>query len=129
MNNINSCDFLELFHFLGKKWTVILLYKLNEKPYSFNDLKTISKKMISPILLSSRLKVLCDFNLIEKRFYKGRYVYVITEKGKGLSKLLKKFKAWAIEGNYHANDACYETKCCCECLFGKTQSGLWKRRG
>ena len=128
MKENNSCDFLELFHFLGKKWTVILLYKLTEKSYSFNDLKTISKNMISPILLSSRLKVLSDFGLIEKKFYKDRYVYVISEQGKSLSKLLKKFKAWAIENNYHVTNACYETKCCCECLFGKTHSGLWKRK-
>ncbi|MFW6014119.1 MAG: winged helix-turn-helix transcriptional regulator [Candidatus Nanoarchaeia archaeon] len=126
MENNATCEFLELLHFFGKKWSVVLLYKLAEKPNSFNDLKTISKRVISPILLSERLKAFCEFGLAEKRFYKDRYVYFITDEGRSLSKFLKKFKSWANEHNYNTNSMCYEKKCCCECLFGGPVM-VWKK--
>ena len=117
MRNDIVCDLIELYGFLGKKWTVALFHNITDEPVSFNELERLTKGLISPILLSSRLKKMIDFKLIDKKMIDGRPVYQITSEGKKLKDIMHNIKDWAIECNYDLPDICKKKKCFCDYVF------------
>ena len=112
-----ECDLIELYALMGKKWTIPILHNITSKPISFNELKRISNNLISPILLSTRLKELVSFKIIIKRKIKGKIVYMLTQEGKGLKKLMIYLKKWAISSNYTLPKECNIKKCYCDMIF------------
>ena len=113
------CELIELYRFLGKKWTVELLHNIELKPVSFNDLKRISRNLISPILLSNRLKHMVKFKIIKRYSINNKISYVITNRGIGLRSIMHDLKKWSIESDYRLPAVCKENKCLCNEIFNR----------
>lgn len=114
-----ECELMDVYVILGKKWTIPLLHNITDEPISFNELKKISNNLISPILLSTRLKELVKFNIIQRKIIKGKVIYVLTEEGKGLKRLMHKLKKWAITSKYKLPKDCNVKQCYCDRVFHK----------
>ena len=76
---------------LGKRWTLRLLWELNQSwPCTFRELRARCDD-ISPTSLNNRLKDLRELKLIEL----GDSGYALTEQGQSLSRLLEPLDRWA----------------------------------
>ena len=109
---MDECQIIELYRFLGKKWTVPVLHNIGSDPVSFNNLLKTSDKGINPTLLSDMLKTLVEFKIVEKK--QGREGYVLTEKGADLKTILHEIKDWAIECDYNMPALCKSGGCACD---------------
>ena len=109
---MDDCQIIELYRFLGKKWTVPLLHNIGKDPVSFNTLLKTSQKGLNPTLLSETLKSLVEFKIVEKR--RGREGYVLTEKGTELKSILHQVKDWAIVCEYNLPSMCKAGGCACD---------------
>jgi len=76
-----NCDFLELQHLLGNKYTLPILFQLKKDKLRFNQIKKITKERINNTLLIKTLKGLKRFNLVEKTDENKIIYYQITENG------------------------------------------------
>lgn len=93
------CPFINLIHFLSKKWIIVVLKSVNDGCKSFSE---IEKNLIwvNPRILSNRLKELLDEWYIEKKFMtkdSKKPIYCLTKKGTSLSKHIDSISAWAKE--------------------------------
>ena len=114
---INSCDFLKFLDIIGKKWTVSLFINLSEKPISFNELNRRTNSIISPILISDRLKQFKKYNLIKKFNLNGRIKYTITEQGIEFKSILLNLKKWFVKAGNDLPIECIKEKDCCLRIF------------
>ena len=89
-----NCDLLKIYSVLGKKWSLVIFYQIEEKLTSFNELKKITQNKISDPLLSKRLKDLEKTNLILKTKSKK---YRRTEFGEDFAKDLTRIKETTIK--------------------------------
>lgn len=99
----SDCPVARTLNIIGERWTVLILrdFFLRGKALKFNDLQE-SLAGISPNTLSSRLKALEEYKIIEKRLYEEhppRAEYFLTARGKELGPVLKALKEW---GQKHA---------------------------
>ncbi len=90
-----GCGLVELYVFLGRKWSYMLFSRMGSLPVSFNELQELSHKQLNPTLVSSRLKQMIHLGIIEKKIMDGRVVYVATPKGLKLKEALHVVKEWA----------------------------------
>lgn len=82
-----------LLDILGKRWTLRILWELNQsKSATFRDLRSRCEE-VSPTLLNSRLKDLRALNLVSLE----SDGYALTKEGKSLSQKLAPLDAWASE--------------------------------
>jgi DNA-binding HxlR family transcriptional regulator len=81
---------MALFDLLGRRWAMGIVWQLSDGPLHFRELQKRCDS-ISPTILSSRIKDLCEVNLLEKTL-DG---YCLTDNGKELFKILEPFKDWA----------------------------------
>lgn len=116
---IQNCELIELYRFLGKRWTVEILHNINEQGVSFNELKKKSNALISPILLSNRLKTLVKFKIIKKTKVE-KTKYFLTRQGTELKEIMHTLKAWSIKADFSLPDICKDGKCQCEIVFDTT---------
>lgn len=114
-----ECELIKLYHFMGKKWSMALLHNINEKPLSFNELKKLTNNLISPILLSNRLKEMIKLKLIKKITRENKLCYVRTEPGKEFDKIIHDLKKWSIKHNYDLPKECKKNICICKNIFDK----------
>lgn len=82
---------MALFDLLGRRWAMGIIWQLKDGPLPFLELQKRCQT-ISPTILSSRIKDLCEAFLIE-RTLDG---YKLTAQGETLIKLLSPFKEWAL---------------------------------
>lgn len=93
---LNSCDMAYAVSLIEKRWSLLILCKLVDKPKRFNELYK-SVQGITERMLSLRLKELEKNSLVKKNIYAEVPVkteYALTELGRSLSVIfddLKKF--------------------------------------
>ena len=95
---MEKCHVEKVLEEIGKKWNLIILKKISEKPnIRFNQLNKELKE-ITPRMLSNRLKELEDKKLIQKKTYSEippRTEYKLTKKAEELTKCFKYLDEWA----------------------------------
>src|SRR3990172_9357681 len=90
-----GCSLIELYTFLGRKWSYMLFSSIDSSPVSFNELQALSDKRLNPTLISSRLKKMVHLGIIERKTVNGRVVYAATPKGLKLKEVLHAVKEWS----------------------------------
>ncbi|WP_112182259.1 MULTISPECIES: helix-turn-helix domain-containing protein [Paraliobacillus] len=88
--------FEKAMQLFGKRWVGLVLFELLEGPKRFSQMET--ELPISGRLLSERLKMLEQENIIERRVYSEfpvRIEYILTEKGKALKPVINDIQNWA----------------------------------
>jgi DNA-binding HxlR family transcriptional regulator len=88
----SGAPIMALFDLLGRRWAMGIVFQLSDEPLPFNELQKRCDS-ISPTILSSRIKDLCESNLIEKTL-KG---YALTAQGKELYSILEPFNDWSVK--------------------------------
>lgn len=96
---------------------MILFHNITEKPISFNELKKLTQQLISPILLSNRLKEMINFKLIKRIKINNKICYVISEEGIEFKKIMHNMKKWAIKNNYNLPKKCTKKVCACDSIL------------
>ena len=95
--NDPRCPVARTLDIIGERWTLLILRDLMlHGPRKFQDFQR-NFVGISPNTLSARLKTLEDAGVVERRFYEWRpprAEYVLTEKGKALSPVLRGLREW-----------------------------------
>ena len=95
-----TCPVARTLEIIGERWTMLILRDLIiEGPRKFQDFER-SLGGISPNTLSARLKQLEEHGIVERRFYEQhppRAEYLLTEKGRRLSPVLKALYEWGRE--------------------------------
>lgn len=80
-----------LLDVLGKRWTLRLIWELNQNgPGTFRELRARCED-VSPTSLNNRLKELRELQLIEL----GESGFILSKQGQSLSRLLKPLDQWA----------------------------------
>jgi len=96
---LNSCDMAYAISLIDKRWSLLILCKLVQKPKRFNELYK-SVKGITERMLSLRLKELEKNSLVKKSIYAEVPVkteYELTELGKNLSIIFYDLKKFGIK--------------------------------
>jgi DNA-binding HxlR family transcriptional regulator len=88
----SGAPIMALFDLLGRRWAMGVIWQLSDGPLPFNELQKRCDS-ISPTILSTRLKDLCEALLIE-RTLDG---YRLTTIGEELITILKPFKKWVTQ--------------------------------
>ena len=114
-NELKKCELIDLYSFLGKKWTFAMFTKIDTTPITYNELYSLSRHLINPTLLSNRLKRMIKFNLIKRAKVNNKITYSITPEGKKLKGLLHPIKAWSIENSYNLPSKCKFNSINCKC--------------
>jgi len=112
---LKKCELIDLYSFMGKKWTFAMLTNIGTNPITYNEMYSLSKHLINPTLLSNRLKDMIKFNLIKKENINCKTTYTITPEGRKLKEILHQIKLWSIENNYNLPDKCRYNAQNCEC--------------
>lgn len=113
----HGCELIELYKFLGKKWTVPLFHNLKSNPVTYNELNRKTRFLINPTLLSIRIKEFIRFKIVKKSVIDGRISYTLTKRGLKLKDLLHEIKDLAIKWDYNIPDKCKQGICICDTLF------------
>ncbi len=104
------CSTLSLTHFIGKKWSIVLLEEIALGKFSgFN--KILQKSGLTPKILSAQLKEMEALSLV-KRVGAKPAKYEITEKGKELKKIVNQIKGF---NNKWENSELCQDRSCLEC--------------
>ncbi|MCT4616722.1 MAG: helix-turn-helix transcriptional regulator [Candidatus Gracilibacteria bacterium] len=96
----SECKVYNLFDVLGKKWTIFIIYLIENGYNSFNSILRILTKL-NPKVLSERLTQLSDSGIVKFDIDKknGRTTYILTEKGKLISLQIGKISDIAYNEN------------------------------
>ncbi len=111
---IEECEVIALYEFLGKKWTITLLHNLGSEPLSYNDLRHLTHHLVNPTLLSQRLKGFVAFKVVTKSTMGKNTFYTLTPRGTMLKAHLHRIKWWAIEAEYRMPAKCRQGICVCD---------------
>ena len=90
------CPVTETIKLIGKKWNLLILKNLSERPYSFNELKR-NLDSISSKTLSESLAYLNKEGLIVREVKVNspiRVEYRLTKKANGLKPVLEDMAKW-----------------------------------
>lgn len=87
------CPLAQATQLLCERWTLIIIRELIAGSTRFSDLQK-GVPLMSPSLLSSRLKHLIKSGVIELRGSKGSYTYNLTPAGKELRPVVELLGAW-----------------------------------
>ena len=102
---MSSRPIVQLIDLLGQKWVLRILWELNQSPCNFRELQHRCGD-ISPTMINSRIKVLCEALLVSKSAEKG---YSLSESGSEFITLfapLNDFASqWAADTNADTNKA------------------------
>jgi len=92
-----TCPVARTLEIIGDRWTILIVRDLLLKGQrKFLDFE-LSLAGISPNTLSTRLKILEEAGLIQRRFYEQhppRAEYLLTDKGRELGPVLRALRAW-----------------------------------
>ncbi len=87
------CPLARASQLLCERWTLIVVRELIAGSTRFNQLKK-GAPLMSPSLLSTRLKQLAQAGVIDIRGSKGNYSYTLTSAGRELRPLIELLGAW-----------------------------------
>lgn len=82
---------------LSRRWTGHVLRVLKDGPHRFSDMRR-GVEGVSDSVLSERLKEMEAEGLVERRVYSEtpvRIEYALTEKGRGLQRIVEDIHRWA----------------------------------
>lgn len=104
----SQCPITSGLDIFGDKWTLVIIKQLLfEKKSSFKDF-TESQEAIATNILSSRLKMLESFQVVQKSDHPNNQktkIYTLTEKGLSFTPILIELMLWSKENiqNLHPN--------------------------
>lgn len=87
------CPLAKASEVLGERWTLLIIREIAVGSESFNDVRK-GVPLISPSLLSSRLKSLEDAEIIERHVNAGAVRYKLTKAGEELVPILLQLGTW-----------------------------------
>jgi DNA-binding HxlR family transcriptional regulator len=87
------CPVAKATEVLGEKWTPLIIRELLCAPQSFNNLRK-GMPLMSPSLLSSRLKSLEAVGVISKEKTDSGISYILTEAGEELRPIVEQLGVW-----------------------------------
>lgn len=103
-----KCPITSALDIVGDKWSLVIIKQmLFEEKSTFKDF-TESQEAIATNILSSRLKLLESFGIINKDnhpYNKKTNIYTLTEKGLSLTPILIELMLWSKENiqEFHPN--------------------------
>ena len=92
-----NCPARDFFDKIADKWILLIIYKLHEHPYYFNELKK-NLTGISPKVLSQKLKILERDGFISRTIHENNIIrveYNLTPLGFKFAENTFLFKTWA----------------------------------
>jgi len=93
----SGCPIASSLDIIGDKWSLLIIRDmLIQHKKTFKEMSD-SDERIAPSILSARLKLLESYNLITKRKLpknKKENIYLLTEKGIGLTPTIIEFSLW-----------------------------------
>ena len=87
------CPVAKATEVLGEKWTPLIIRELITDDQSFNDLRK-GVPLMSPSLLSSRLKSLENCGVVERNKTDKGVIYSLTEAGEELRPVIEQLGVW-----------------------------------
>ena len=93
-----NCSVAQALEVIGEWWTLLILRDCFLGVRRFDDF--VDRLGISRNVLTSRLDTLVETGLLERRAYdeaRGRYDYVLTDKGRALWPVLTAIRQWGDE--------------------------------
>lgn len=87
------CPLARASEIIGERWTILILRGLMYGPQNFNSLRK-SMSLISPTILSSRLKSLEQVGVISRRHSESSVTYALTPAGEALQPILVSLGEW-----------------------------------
>jgi DNA-binding HxlR family transcriptional regulator len=84
---------------LGKRWTPLVVQLLLKRPHRYSELAN-ELEVVTEGMLSQRLKELESAGVVERRVIDDQPVrveYHLTEKGRGLGRVISGLERWAEE--------------------------------
>jgi DNA-binding HxlR family transcriptional regulator len=93
-----NCSVAQALEVVGEWWTLLILRDCFLGVRRFDDF--VERLGISRNVLTNRLETLVDAGLLDRRPYdeaRGRYDYVLTEKGRALWPVLTALRQWGDE--------------------------------
>lgn len=93
-----NCSVAQALEVIGEWWTLLILRDCFLGVRRFDDF--VDRLGISRNVLTSRLDTLVEAGLLERRAYdeaRGRYDYVLTDKGRALWPVLTAIRQWGDE--------------------------------
>ena len=100
MENINAnkenCPIDFTINLIGGKWSMWILWTLQDGPLRFSDLKR-SIPGITDKMLIQQLKKFEEFNIVNRKVYTQiplKVEYTLTEKGQSLRPIMQLIKEW-----------------------------------
>jgi DNA-binding HxlR family transcriptional regulator len=97
-----ACPVAKTLELVGDRWTLLIVRDLLAGPRRFQDLLA-SQPGIAPNILSDRVKLMEEHELITRRFYSEhppRAEYELTAKGKELGTVVGALAAWGTRHVY-----------------------------
>lgn len=94
------CPYVTTQKLLAGKWSIYLLYLLQDGPVRFNELQRRMPENMTHTTLSRQLKQLESYGLIKRQVYSGqpqRVEYALSDIGKGFDRVLDELEAWGNE--------------------------------
>ncbi|MFH0874656.1 MAG: winged helix-turn-helix transcriptional regulator [archaeon] len=115
---MKKCEFRKMLLFLGKKYSLTLLYVMSDEPIRYNQLFSLFKSNINPTLLSRRLKTMQELRLIKRIIVDNTVFYVQTKNAKSLKNTLDLLKKLMAQENYFVPAICrnVNSRCTCDLL-------------
>ena len=93
---VDLCPIKESAKILGKKWYLVIVHRLMDKPRGFNELKDAVGD-ISAKILSQALQDLAEKHIVERRVSSEspvRVEYSLTDQGTDLAAVLRELYDW-----------------------------------
>lgn len=87
------CPLAKASEVLGERWTLLIIRELAVGSESFNDMRK-GVPLMSPSLLSTRLKSLEDAGIVQRRTQHGNIRYRLTQAGEELTPILLQLGTW-----------------------------------
>ena len=87
------CPLAKASEVLGERWTLLIIREIAVGSESFNEIRK-GVPLISPTLLSNRLKSLEDAGIIQRRTYNNNVRYHLTKAGEELTPILIQLGSW-----------------------------------
>jgi len=87
------CPLAKASEVLGERWTLLVIREIAVGSESFNEVRK-GVPLMSPSLLSSRLKSLEEAGIIQRRAQNGNVRYRLTRAGEELAPILIQLGAW-----------------------------------
>jgi len=87
------CPLAQAAQLLCERWTLLVVRELVAGSTRFSDLQR-GVPLMSPTLLSARLKQLTAAGVVARTGNKGKYSYELTEAGRELTPIVQLLGAW-----------------------------------